>query len=308
MSFLSRLFGSRPAPKGPKDIDSELARLEVEAQSAAPGYVGSAYNKAGDLALRGGQRERAVGYYGLAIDAFLEDGQREAARGVANKIVRVRPAAVRTLCTLTWLDLAAQHQATALLHLRDYVEAAKEADQHTRAATQIYAMAKLSSDREFVDAVADALDGLAFSHRAREVRGWAADGSPGAIRDLEEMANACLRAAVRSSERDPALVQEDRDDDGAHPTPPRTTANPRSDVTPGDGEADEAVAASPEGLDEESADEKAPDERSVEGESADEESAFVAPVDASAAHEASVAEKGKKKKGKKSRRGGKKHR
>lgn len=287
MSFLSRLFGSRRAAKEPNDIDSELARLEVEAQSAAPGYVGSAYNKAGDLALRGGQRERAVGYYGLAIDAFLEDGQREAARGVANKIIRVRPAAVRTLCTLTWLDLAAQHQATALLHLRDYVEAAKEADQHTRAATQIYAMAKLSPDREFVDAVADALDGLAFSHRAREVRGWAADGSPGAIRDLEEMAQACLRAAARSSERDSALLQDDRDDDGARSGPGRASANPPTDVAPEDGEANEAVDGPPE--------------------AAEEESAFVGPVDASASREGSGADKGEKTKGKTFRRGGEKH-
>ncbi|MDG2282176.1 MAG: hypothetical protein P8L45_03605 [Longimicrobiales bacterium] len=33
---------------------------------------------------------------GRAIDAFLEDRQREPARGVANKTIRVRPSAIRS--------------------------------------------------------------------------------------------------------------------------------------------------------------------------------------------------------------------
>ena len=41
-----------------------------------------------------------------------------------NKLIRVHPGAVRTLCTLLWLDLGARHMATALMHLRDYIEAA----------------------------------------------------------------------------------------------------------------------------------------------------------------------------------------
>lgn len=211
MSFLSRLFGSRSGStsKDSRDIDAELERLEREAKSAAPGYVGSAYNKAGDLALRVGRGDRALGYYGRAIDAFLEDAQREAARGVANKIIRVRPSAVRTLCTLTWLDLAAQHQATALLHLRDYVESAKEAGQRVRAATQIHAMARLSTDPEFIEAVADALDGLDFPRRASEVRAWSSRGAPDAARDDDALAEACLRGAVSSSSRDEALLRDE---------------------------------------------------------------------------------------------------
>ena len=99
MSFLSKLFGSKddsPA-KGDVRLLERLEKLESEAESANPGYVGTSYNRAGDLALRVGDPARAVANYGRAIDAFLEDGQREAARGVANKIIRVRPSAVRTL-------------------------------------------------------------------------------------------------------------------------------------------------------------------------------------------------------------------
>ncbi|MDH3206473.1 MAG: hypothetical protein OEO79_07670 [Gemmatimonadota bacterium] len=202
MSFLSRLLGSKDGPqkKSSGHLTQRLQKLESEAESAAPGYVGTSYNRAGDVALRSGDQARAIGYYGRAIDAFLEDGQREAARGVANKIIRVRPTAVRTLCTLTWLDLAAKHSATGLLHLRDYVAAAKDVDEKALAANQIFEMARVVPDSEFLGAAADALDGLDFSDRAETVREWAGEGSPDAIHDAEELSKACLRGAVNSND------------------------------------------------------------------------------------------------------------
>lgn len=203
MSILSRLFGAKDeSAKSEGKLQQRLERMEAEAANAAPAFVGSTFNRAGDMALRGGDAERAVAYYGRAIDAFLEDGQREAARGVANKIIRVRPNAVRTLCTLTWLDLAAKHTATALLHLRDYVVAAKAADATALAADQLHAMARIVSDVEFLGAVADALDGLDFAHRAAEVREWAgAGGSPDAVTEADALASACLNAAMHSNQR-----------------------------------------------------------------------------------------------------------
>lgn len=201
MSFLSRLFGSSPSGGASDDLEERLRKLEADAESAVPGYVGTAYNQAGDLALKAGESGRAMEYYGRSIDAFLEDGQREAARGVANKIIRVRPTAVRTLCTLTWLDLAARHSATALLHLRDYIQAAKDVDQYDLAASQVYDMARLVPESEFIGAVADALDNLDFSSWAEEVREWVgAGGSPNAVADPDELAQACLQAATRSNE------------------------------------------------------------------------------------------------------------
>lgn len=201
MSLLSRLFGSKKGAKsGPAGLEERLKDLEAEAESARPGYQGTPYNKAGDVALRDGDKGRAITYYGRAIDAFLEDAQREAARGVANKIIRVHPKAVRTLCTLTWLDLASQHRATALLHLRDYVEAAKEVEENVRAAEQVYEMARLSVQSEFLDAAADALDSLGFDERAVEVRGWVASGgSADALAEPEELAAACVTGAVTSN-------------------------------------------------------------------------------------------------------------
>jgi tetratricopeptide (TPR) repeat protein len=204
MSFLSRLFGGRGKPEDEGRLAQRLERLEAEAETVAAAYVGSTYNRAGDLALRADDLERAVGYYGRAVNAFLEDGQREAARGVANKIIRVRPGSVRTLCTLTWLDLASKHTATALLHLRDYVEAAKAVEEQPLAANQIFAMARMVPDAEFLEAAADALDGLDFAHRAEEVRAWAGEsGSPDALADRNERdASAAEAKDTRSSKKE----------------------------------------------------------------------------------------------------------
>lgn len=204
MSFLGKLFSGRGDGAGGDDGDVEvrLRKLEAEAKKARPGYVGSAFNRAGDLALKNGLKDRAAEYYGRAIDAFLEDGQREAARGVANKIIRVRPGAARTLCTLIWLDLGARHTATALMHLRDYVEAANKVRQQALAADQIHLMARTAPDDEFVHAAADALDILDRSAEADEVRKWVgSSGGPQAIRDPYELAEVCLRAAVKSNQR-----------------------------------------------------------------------------------------------------------
>jgi hypothetical protein len=189
-------------------VEAQLESLEREASTALPGYVGTAYNRAGDLALRHELEGRALAYYGRAIDAFLEDAQREAARGVANKIIRVRSGAVRTLCTLTWLDLAARHQAMALMHLRDYAEAAREAGEQARTATQIYRMARLSADAQFLDAAADALDSLDFGGRAEEVRSWASEGGPDQIHDEDELSDACVTAAIQSNDPDIELLTD----------------------------------------------------------------------------------------------------
>ena len=87
MSLLSGLFGSKePAPRpGVMTLDDRLAKLEQEAENAPAGYKGTPLNKAGDFALRDGDKPRAFDYYGRAIDALLEDDQREAARGVAKQ-------------------------------------------------------------------------------------------------------------------------------------------------------------------------------------------------------------------------------
>jgi hypothetical protein len=193
---------SAPAPKSLGNWEREVAQLEDEAKETTRAFQGTPLNRAGDLCLRAGDRDQALWYYGRAIDALLEDGQREAARGVANKIIRVHPEAVRTLCTLTWLDLAAQHMATALLHLRDYVVAAKRVHRERLAGDQILEMARCTAQGEFLEGAADAMDHLGFAGEATLVREWAnAGGSPRALTEPEAVSEHCMRHAVGSNAR-----------------------------------------------------------------------------------------------------------
>jgi len=206
MSAFSRWF--RLQPSSTRDTSSKarerrLADLEAAAEGAPLGYQGTPLNRAGDLCLKEGDHERALAYYGRAIDTFLEDGQPEAARGVANKIIRIHPEAVRTLCTLTWLDLAAGHMATALMHLGDYKDSALRAGQESLAAEQILAMARSLTQTEFIDSAADALDQLGFPDEAAQARKWGkTGGSPQSLVEPEELSAHCIAAAVGSIERD----------------------------------------------------------------------------------------------------------
>lgn len=203
MSFLSKIFGGGNEDRKP-DLETRIAKLEAEAAQDDAGHRAVPLNRAGDLAMQAQQPDRAVALYGRSIDAYLEDQHLDAARGVANKIVRVHPEAVRTLCTLTWLDLAARHMATALLHLRDYVAAAKRSHHEDLAVDQIHRMAQLAPFEEFLGAAADALDQLDRPEIAEEVREWRAGaGSPWVLSDEQELAEACMDAATAIAAKGP---------------------------------------------------------------------------------------------------------
>ncbi len=133
--------------------------MEAQAEKAAPGFRWVPLNRAGDLCDRAGDRDRALTYYGRAIDVMLEDGQAEPARGLATKIVRIHPTAVRTLCTLTWLDLASHHMASVAVHLNEYVQSARFAGRLDLAGEQVYLMAQVVADTPFRRAAANALNG-----------------------------------------------------------------------------------------------------------------------------------------------------
>ena len=177
--------------------EKQLADLEAEAARAPLGFQGTSLNRAGDLCLKAGDRSRALQYYGQAIDAMLEDGHREPARGMAKKIIRIYPEAVRTLCTLTWLDLASRHTAMALVHLHEYLKAAKTGGRADLARDQILEMARTVTHRDFLKSAAE---GLEAEDDAAQVRDWAmSGGAPDAVSDPDKLATYCMRAAVGSS-------------------------------------------------------------------------------------------------------------
>ena len=176
MKRISSWFRSSKSSSDRREPVSEelLADLEAKAKAAGSGFRWVPLNRAGDLCDRAGDRSRALHYYGRAIDVMLEDGQPEPARGLATKIVRIHPTAVRTLCTLTWLDLASHHMASVVVHLTEYVKSAQGSGVQDLAGEQIYLMAQVAADQDFRCATVEALDALGHKDEAAEVRGWVA--------------------------------------------------------------------------------------------------------------------------------------
>ncbi len=204
MKRLSGLFRSKnPAADRRAPLTDEiLSDLEEKAGAAESGFRWIPLNRAGDLCDRAGDRPQALKYYGRAIDAMLEDGQPEPARGLATKIVRIHPEAVRTLCTLTWLDLASHHMASVVVHLNEYVASAIRGGREELAGEQIYMMAYVVADQDFRCAVVDALNVLGHPEDSTEVRNWvAAEQAPHDEGNQAEWTDRCLSHALGSNAR-----------------------------------------------------------------------------------------------------------
>ncbi|MGD2068675.1 MAG: hypothetical protein PVI57_08395 [Gemmatimonadota bacterium] len=195
-------LGGKSGPLSPADLGSRLERLEAEAESADPGFQGIPLNRAGDLCVLAGRKERALEYFGRAIDSYLDDGQPAAARAVAQKLIRLHPRAIRTLCTITWLDLAAGHMGDALFHLGEYVEAARRGGQESHCREQILEMAGTVGDADFRSTAAEGLRDLGFREDAAVVRRWIeADEGPAGAGSSDELKERCFSAAVGSNLR-----------------------------------------------------------------------------------------------------------
>ena len=283
MKRLSGLFRSKtPAADRRAPLTDEiLSDLEEKAGTAESGFRWIPLNRAGDLCDRAGDRPQALKYYGRAIDAMLEDGQPEPARGLATKIVRIHPEAVRTLCTLTWLDLASHHMASVVVHLNEYVASATREGRKELAGEQIYMMAYVVADQDFRCAVVDALNVLGHPEDSTEVRNWvAAEQAPHDAGNQADWTDRCLSHALGSNARRvarPEAVLEDiaeaeeeelskaSDDQEAETDQVEDGDTDRADEEVTDGADEEAT----DGADEEATDEA--DEEAADG--ADEEAA-----------------------------------
>lgn len=145
-------------------------------------------------------RPRALRYFGKAIDALLEDDQPEPARAVAKKVIRLHPEAIRTLCTLTWLDLASMKLPEAKVSLANYVKAAKEGKREHLACAQVLEMARLIPEVDFLTESVKALEYLGCSSDSAQVEVWATEGiSPSPPVDKKRLHLLCLKAAIGSN-------------------------------------------------------------------------------------------------------------
>ena len=129
-------------------LDKQLRALEQQAEIALPGFDAQFFNRAGDLCVEGQDRDRALAYYGRAIDAYLRAGRYNAAGAVCRKLLRISPGSVRARCTLAWLSIGKGLLGDAQWEVDEYVDAAVAAGQSDLAARQLRMMADATYDPE----------------------------------------------------------------------------------------------------------------------------------------------------------------
>jgi len=149
-------------------LEQQLRALEDAAANAASGD-GAALAQAGDLALSGGQRRRALGYYGRAIDTYLSGARYDAAAAVCRRVLRVEPRAVRTRATLAWIALGRGVHSNARREIEEYVRAALRAGEEQRAGRQLALMAQATLDPDLRRVLAELLGRLGAVKQAERV-------------------------------------------------------------------------------------------------------------------------------------------
>lgn len=156
--MIFRNLRDEPGPTG--GLDKELKALEQQAEIALPGFDAQFFNRAGDLCVEGQDRDRALTYYGRAIDAYLRAGRYNAASAVCRKLLRISPGSVRARCTLAWLSIGKGLIGDAQWEVDEYVDAAVAAGRGDLARRQLRMMADATYDAELRALLADHLNKL----------------------------------------------------------------------------------------------------------------------------------------------------
>lgn len=175
--MMAQLFrGRADVDTGPR-LERELQSLEEQAKEASAGYETQFLNRAANLCVDAGQPARALGYFGRAIDAYLESGRFNAAEVLCKKLLQIAPDAVRARCTLAWLSIGKGFRGGPDLEIAEYVRAAKKANKSELAVKQLVMMAEATTNadlREILaehildlgeDAEADRIFGVVYAER-----------------------------------------------------------------------------------------------------------------------------------------------
>ncbi|HUP90176.1 MAG TPA: hypothetical protein VM100_12520 [Longimicrobiales bacterium] len=147
----------RDPRKVEEEIENRIRNLLMRCDERIPGADAAAYNAGGDLYAEAGLRDRALGYYGDAIDAYLKVERWDAAAGICRKVLRLSPQSVRTRCTLAWLAIGKGHLGEAQKLIRDYARAAAGAGRDNLAVAQLRRMGDAAALESVRQAVAEAL-------------------------------------------------------------------------------------------------------------------------------------------------------
>lgn len=155
--------------KGDRRVEERLRELESRAASASVGYDAQSYTRAGELCAEIGDVDRALRYYGQAIDSYLRAGRARAAAVLCRRIIALRPEAVRARCTLTLLSIGERDTDEAIRHVDSYVQAAAEAGETRLAIRHLRLMADAADEPAFLAHVATLLRRLGEAADAAEI-------------------------------------------------------------------------------------------------------------------------------------------
>ncbi|MFO7893392.1 MAG: hypothetical protein R6U63_06660 [Longimicrobiales bacterium] len=180
-------------------MEKRLQSLEQQAEIALPGFDAQFFNRAGDLCADAGENQRALAYYGRAIDAYLRAGRYNAAGAVCRKLLRISPGSVRARSTLAWLSIGKGLLSDAQREIDEYVEAAVAADQVDLARKQIRMMADATYNQELRVLLADHLHKLDDSETAERIMGTD-PAEDGPREEAEALWSRVLRAALMGPE------------------------------------------------------------------------------------------------------------
>ncbi len=126
-----------PAQNPEERLKAALQSVVDALPSATPQQRAFLLKRGGDVCVGLDERQKALGWYGRAIDQLLELGDTGQAEILCRLIISVQPDAVRARCTLTWIALGTGKHDEAARHLADYVQAAFRAGRSTLAARQL---------------------------------------------------------------------------------------------------------------------------------------------------------------------------
>lgn len=155
-------------------LSAMLRSMEARArQTEYPDQRARILNLAGDLCFDAGERERALDYYGRAIDLHITHHEYSAAVAICQKIVRLTPEVVRARCTLAWMAIARGMIHEAQTRISDYKKAADAAGQARLARAHLLMMAEVIDDRDLLVTIAESLIELGDAENADRVYGAA---------------------------------------------------------------------------------------------------------------------------------------
>lgn len=140
---LMSAFFARP-PEDAEQVKRTIQQLESRAWSAPWDLKPRLYRRMAQVCLNAGDRQRALVFFGLGIDAYLITNQLDAAAALCRDAISAVPEVIRARCTLAFLSIRKGRAEEFDRLLADYFRAARRAGQERLAAERLELMAEVT--------------------------------------------------------------------------------------------------------------------------------------------------------------------